>query len=107
MSYIDMPRHSSTCVCMCVEVGVSHMADVHHHTISPEDTWLIMATDGIWEFLSGEEVKGERIVHTSHGMQWSSSVAKRQQRINELLIELMRRGHRRMACLVGAARLIN
>ena len=38
-----------------VKAGVSHEPDVTHHTLTDEDAWLIIATDGIWEFISDEE----------------------------------------------------
>lgn len=35
--------------------GVIHSADVSHHKIHESDQWLIMATDGIWEFIENQE----------------------------------------------------
>ncbi|KAL3161715.1 hypothetical protein ABBQ38_008813 [Trebouxia sp. C0009 RCD-2024] len=40
---------------MAVEVGVTHKPDVTIHTLTPEDRYLIVASDGVWELISSQE----------------------------------------------------
>lgn len=42
---------------MAVEVGVTHKPDVTVHTFQPEDQYMIMASDGIWELISSQVSK--------------------------------------------------
>jgi len=35
--------------------GVSSLPDVTHHELQASDTMLILASDGIWEFISNDE----------------------------------------------------
>lgn len=37
-------------------VGVSSVPDVKEFYLSREDKFVVIATDGVWEFLSNEEV---------------------------------------------------
>lgn len=39
---------------MAVEVGVTHKPDVTMHTLTPEDRYLIAASDGVWELISSQ-----------------------------------------------------
>lgn len=39
---------------MAVEVGVTHKPDVSLHTFKPEDQYMIMASDGVWELISSQ-----------------------------------------------------
>ena len=39
---------------MAVEVGVTHKPDVSMHTFQPEDQYMIMASDGVWELISSQ-----------------------------------------------------
>ena len=39
---------------MAVEVGVTHKPDVTMHTLMPEDRYLIVASDGVWELISSQ-----------------------------------------------------
>lgn len=39
---------------MAVEVGVTHKPDVTVHRFKPEDQYMIMASDGIWELISSQ-----------------------------------------------------
>lgn len=39
---------------MAVEVGVTHKPDVTMHTLTPEDRYLIVASDGVWELISSQ-----------------------------------------------------
>ena len=39
---------------MAVEVGVTHKPDVTMHTLTPQDRYLIMASDGVWELISSQ-----------------------------------------------------
>lgn len=39
---------------MAVEVGVTHKPDVTIHTLTPEDRYLIVASDGVWELISSQ-----------------------------------------------------
>ena len=39
---------------MAVEVGVTHKPDVTMHTLTPEDRYLILASDGVWELISSQ-----------------------------------------------------
>ena len=43
---------------MAVEVGVTHKPDVTLHTLTPEDRYLIVASDGVWELISSQVRKG-------------------------------------------------
>lgn len=36
--------------------GVSSEAEVHHRKLTPDDKFLIMGSDGLWEFCGNEEV---------------------------------------------------
>lgn len=40
---------------MAVEVGVTHKPDVTMHSLQPEDQYLIVASDGVWELVSSQE----------------------------------------------------
>ena len=37
------------------KVGVTHEPTVSDRTIEHEDEWIIMASDGIWEFITNRE----------------------------------------------------
>ena len=37
-------------------VGVSHEAEVWSFTLSLNDKFMVIASDGVWEFLSNEDV---------------------------------------------------
>ena len=39
---------------MAVEVGVTHKPDVTMHSLQPEDRYLIVASDGVWELVSSQ-----------------------------------------------------
>ena len=39
---------------MAVEVGVTHKPDVTMHAFEPEDQYMIMASDGVWELISSQ-----------------------------------------------------
>ncbi len=39
---------------MAVEVGVTHKPDVTMHSLQPEDQYLIVASDGVWELVSSQ-----------------------------------------------------
>lgn len=39
---------------MAVEVGVTHKPDVTMHRLQPEDRYLIVASDGVWELVSSQ-----------------------------------------------------
>lgn len=39
---------------MAVEVGVTHKPDVIMHALTPEDKYLIVASDGVWELVSSQ-----------------------------------------------------
>ena len=39
---------------MAVEVGVTYKPDVVIHKRQPEDQWLIVASDGVWELVSSQ-----------------------------------------------------
>ena len=39
---------------MAVEVGVTHKPDVIMHALTPEDRYLIVASDGVWELVSSQ-----------------------------------------------------
>ena len=39
---------------MAVEVGVTHKPDVTMHTLTPQDRYLIVASDGVWELISSQ-----------------------------------------------------
>ena len=67
---------------MAVEVGVTHKPDVTMHTLMPEDRYLIVASDGVWELISSQVSSStvqlcERFVHAAVLMQWRmADVAK-------------------------------
>jgi serine/threonine protein phosphatase PrpC len=37
-------------------VGVSHEAEVEEFTLSLQDKFVVIASDGVWEFLTNEDV---------------------------------------------------
>lgn len=37
-------------------VGVSHEAETYQFTLGLNDKFLVIASDGVWEFLSNEDV---------------------------------------------------
>ena len=39
---------------MAVEVGVTHKPDVTVHTLTAQDRYLIVASDGVWELISSQ-----------------------------------------------------
>lgn len=41
---------------VCNDVGVTHEPEVKPHTIQDNDLFAVWASDGVWEFLSNEEV---------------------------------------------------
>jgi len=42
--------------CVAASVGVTCDPEIMHFDITPEDKFLILASDGVWEFLSNEDV---------------------------------------------------
>jgi serine/threonine protein phosphatase PrpC len=40
-------------------VGVSNVPDVKEYAIQPDDLFIVIASDGIWEFMSNKEVIDE------------------------------------------------
>lgn len=43
-------------------VGVSHEPQIFHHTIEPHDVCIVLASDGLWDVYSNDEVA--RIIQT-------------------------------------------
>jgi serine/threonine protein phosphatase PrpC len=44
--------------------GVIHEPEITHHRIKPEDRFMIIASDGLWEFISSQkavEIVGEML----------------------------------------------
>lgn len=50
-------------------VGVSNIPEVKEYTIGEDDVFLIIWSDGIWEFMSNKEVIDEIIPHGKEGIQ--------------------------------------
>eukprot|EP00325_Prymnesiales_sp_UTEX-LB-985_P005931 CAMPEP_0174701404 /NCGR_PEP_ID=MMETSP1094-20130205/6054_1 /TAXON_ID=156173 /ORGANISM="Chrysochromulina brevifilum, Strain UTEX LB 985" /LENGTH=82 /DNA_ID=CAMNT_0015899041 /DNA_START=9 /DNA_END=254 /DNA_ORIENTATION=- len=38
------------------KIGLIPSPELCHHELSPEDEYLVIATDGVWEFLKNEDV---------------------------------------------------
>jgi serine/threonine protein phosphatase PrpC len=43
-----------TCVCVCVCVCVCLQVRVHH--LTAKDKFMVICSDGVWEFLTNEDV---------------------------------------------------
>lgn len=41
---------------LAATIGVTAQPDIISHRLTPEDKFFVMASDGIWEFLSSEHV---------------------------------------------------
>ena len=48
-------------------VGVTHVPVVEHFELSPDDQILIIASDGIWEFMSNQNVANIALAHYEAG----------------------------------------
>ena len=59
---------------MAVEVGVTHKPDVILHKLEPEDQFLIMASDGIWELISSQvsQVHEAKLLQRTRHMSYDS-----------------------------------
>merc|ERR1712159_503025 len=59
--------------------GVSHEPEVTFTTLADEDEWLIMATDGIWEFITNQEAAEIVRQHDDATMACRSLIARAKQ----------------------------
>ena len=41
---------------VAASVGVSPEPEVRHFELEPDDKFIVIASDGVWEFLSNEQV---------------------------------------------------
>jgi len=58
LSYADMPglaMSRSLCDTIGKEAGVTSEPEFHQTKLTPEDKFIIIATDGLWEFVSSQE----------------------------------------------------
>ena len=44
-------------------VGVTHVPVIEHFELQPDDQILIVASDGIWEFMSNQNVANIALAH--------------------------------------------
>ena len=59
LSYADMPglaMSRSLCDTVAKEAGVTSEAEIFEYTLDSKDKFLVLATDGLWEFMSSQEV---------------------------------------------------
>lgn len=40
------------------EQMISALPDLKHHTLQPDDEFMVLACDGIWNYMSNDEVVG-------------------------------------------------
>lgn len=59
--------------CDATRVGVIPTPDVAHHAVTPDDAFLILATDGVWEFVDPDEAVA--IVGGIKDKGWSAEAA--------------------------------
>lgn len=55
---------------MAVEVGVTHKPDVTVHTLTPNDRYLIVASDGVWELISSQVSSNTAWLHILASRIW-------------------------------------
>lgn len=53
-------------------LGVSHFAEVNEHTLRPADEFIIVGSDGLWEFITDQEAVDEASKHGRAGVRLSA-----------------------------------
>lgn len=57
---------------MAVEVGVTYKPDVTMHSLQPEDRYLIVASDGVWELITSQ-VRSASALFSVQSLAWMAS----------------------------------
>lgn len=78
LSYADMPglaMSRSICDTIGKEAGVISNAELHVHELVPgKDKFVVIATDGLWEFMSSQDVADIVTSHMNSGRDPSDSI---------------------------------